>query len=97
MVPMIYVAPIPTPEERAARLLQAERLATRDSRRDFVFTCLECWFWALLGVLCAGWAFHTTDEQAGRIALSGGVVIANAGVLQALHRWYLRGEKRGDR
>jgi len=89
-------ADIPTPQQRAAKLRESERLAAGDSRRDLWFTMLECWFWVLLGLACVGWAFHTTDEKAGRVAFQLGVIINNAGVLQALTRWYLRREKRGD-
>jgi hypothetical protein len=41
-------------------------------------------------------AFHTTDEQLGRIFLLGGMVVGYTGITIALAGAYYRGEQRGD-
>lgn len=94
--PMIYKAPIPTRAQRAAQVFASEKLANRDKRRDFIWTMLECWLWAAIGTGFVAWAFHTTDEGASKVSLLFGLLINNVGILQALARAYLRGEKRGD-
>jgi hypothetical protein len=78
-----------------ARRREAE-VADRIRRRDLVRTALECVAWCAAGLFSMGWAFHTTDEFAGRVAFLVGVGAGNAGILFALLSAYRRGERRGD-
>lgn len=68
----------------------------RDRRRDLVRTALECLAWCVIGLLCLGWAFHTTDPVMGRAAFWAGVGFGSAGIIFALLGAYRRGERRGD-
>lgn len=89
-------ADIPTPEERAARHLEADRLATRDERWSAFRTLVECWVWCAIGVGILALGMHTDDEKLGRIYFWGGIVVGNSGMLWTLIRHYQRGDARGD-
>ena len=70
--------------------------ADRDRFRDHVRTALHCLGWCLFGLYGIGWALHTTDEQAGRIAFLVGIAAGNGGIIFTLLAAYRRGERRGD-
>jgi hypothetical protein len=83
--------------ERIAReRLEAESEISRIKRRELVRACLECLGSAFLGLLCMGFALHTTDEGIGKIAFWGGLVVGYSGITYALVGAYKRGEDRGD-
>jgi Zn-dependent protease len=88
-------APIPTREERAARLFAIEREAAAVARRVFVAVILICFFWMCLGLFLLAWAFHTTNEAMGRIALYAGILVTDVGVLGTLIYAYNRAEREG--
>ena len=75
---------------------EAERLAARATRRDLALTALLCAAWCIAGLALVGWAFHTTDEDAGRLAFVLGVGGGNAGIIFTCLAAYRRGEERGD-
>ena len=83
-------------EEMAHRRETAEREAQRAVRREMLRAGLLCVAWMLLGLYLLGWSVHTTDEQYGRMAFYGGLVVGNGGILYTLLSSYRRIEKRGD-
>lgn len=85
-----------TLDEIAARQHDAERQAARVTRRDLALTALACVAWCLAGLGLVAWAFHTTDEESGRLAFSLGVGGGNAGIIFTCLAAYRRGEQRGD-
>jgi hypothetical protein len=83
--------------ERMQRDRDAEhRAAERDRRRSLVVTCAACLVWAVLGLVCYAFAFHTTDTGMAEIYKWGAYVVTYGGVSFTLLRAYRRGEKRGD-
>lgn len=76
---------------------EAEHLAAeRDRRRSLILSGLACLFWAVLGLVCYAFAFHTTDSGWAEIDRWGAYVITYGGVSYTLLRAYRKGEQRGD-
>lgn len=71
-------------------------VARRDTRRDLTFTALACVASAIAGLALLGVAFHTTSYAIGRVFFIGGQLVGYTGIVVALVRAYLRGERRGD-
>jgi hypothetical protein len=92
----IYREPIPTKEERAARLRVAERAAEWDRLRDMLGTIAWCFGFTLAGLILMAWALHTTDEKWGQIFFWAALVVNNGGVMGTLLFAYHRGQERGD-
>lgn len=76
---------------------EAEHLAAeRDRRRSLILSGIACLFWAVLGLVCYAFAFHTTDPGWAEIYRWGAYVITYGGVSCTLLRAYRKGEQRGD-
>jgi hypothetical protein len=86
---------IPTREERAARLHAIEREASRVARRAYLGVILVCFLWMGLGLYLMGWAFHTTDDGAGRILFLAGVLVGDVGILATVLFAYSRAQRHG--
>ena len=82
-------------EELELKHAQQEEQAARDSMWAKVRMALGCIASSMLGLVCMGWAFHTTDEALGRILLSTGVIVGYAGVAVTLLGGYVRGKDKG--
>jgi hypothetical protein len=87
--------PIPTPEERAARLLAAEREATRVVRRRFGAAVVLCFLWMTVGLALMGWSMTTTDQRLAGVAFWAGILIGDVGILASLLYTYRRAEDEG--
>jgi hypothetical protein len=83
-------------EELQARNEAQHIAAERDRRRSMLWSALMCLVWAGLGLVCYGFAFHTTDPQIADICKWGAYLITYGGVSFTLLRAYRRGEQRGD-
>jgi hypothetical protein len=83
-------------DDMAARQHAAERDAARVTRRDLAMTALACVGWCVVALALLAWAFHTTDEESGRLAFALGVGSGNAGIIFTCLAAYRRGEQRGD-
>lgn len=92
--------PMPLPremlDELGRRSLVESRLADSDKLRDLAFTALRCWFWAVVGLGCMAFSFHTTVIWLGETAFWAGLGMGNAGIIFSLLGAYRRGERRGD-
>jgi hypothetical protein len=88
-------SPIPTREERAARLLAHEREASRIVRRAYFLVIAVCFLWMAIGLVLMWWAFHTGDENSGRLAFLTGILVTDVGVLGTLVYAYNRAEREG--
>ena len=92
----------PTPKLADLRLEMARKRAEekveadRITRRDLLFTALQCFLWAAAGIFLLGWSVHTTDRTLGAGAFYLGLGVGNAGIIFTLLAAYRRGEKRGD-
>ena len=82
--------------EQAARNAQSEREAARDTRRDFIFTCLRMVMFVAIGYAFVGFSAHTADYWLGKVLFWAGLTIWIPGVMFTLLGYYRRGEKRGD-
>ena len=83
--------------ERMQREREEEhRAAEHDRRRAQIVTCAACLIWAVLGLVCYAFAFHTTDAGMAEIYKWGAYVVTYGGVSFTLLRAYRRGERRGD-
>lgn len=83
-------------EEMQARRAAEHVAAERDRRWSLIRSGLACLAWAVLGLVCYGFAFHTTDLQMAEIYTWGAHVITYGGVSLTLLRAYRQGQKRGD-
>jgi hypothetical protein len=83
-------------EEQAARNAAAERLAERDTRRDFGFTCLRMVVLVAIGYVFLAFSARTRDMGSARVLYWTGLTIWIPGVMFTLLGYYRRGEKRGD-
>lgn len=92
----IWVRPLLTPVERAAELAAIERQVVRDRRRDLALAALEGAVSLGVALYLIGWAFHTTDQGLGSVALLAGVALGNAGLLLTLVRAHARAAGRGE-
>lgn len=78
--------------KREAEHLEAER----DRRGSLIRSGLACLVWAFFGLVCYGFAFHTTDLAMAKIYEWGAQLITYGGISYTLIRAYKRGEQRGD-
>jgi hypothetical protein len=83
-------------ERMARERLESERQVARGYRRELARVCAECLGSVFLGLVCLGYALHTTDRGTGAIAFWGGLVVGYSGIVFSLASAYLRGERRGD-
>ena len=83
-------------EELQAKHEAGHRDAERDRRWSLIRSGLACLLWAFLGLVCYGFAFHTTDAQMAEIYKWGAQLITYGGISFTLIRAYRAGEKRGD-
>jgi hypothetical protein len=83
-------------EEQASRNAAAERLAERDTRRDFGFTCLRMVGFVAIGYVFLAFSARTSDMGIGQVLFWTGLTIWIPGVMFTLLGYYRRGEKRGD-
>ena len=83
-------------EELQGRHEAEHRAAERDRRGSMVRSGLMCLLWSLLGLVCYGFAFHTTDPGIAQIARWGAYLITYGGVSFTLLHAYRKGEQRGD-
>lgn len=83
-------------EDMKARRAAEHRAASRDLSWDFVRTGLACLFWCTMGLVCFGFALHTTDVGVGRILVWAANIVTYSGITMTCARFYLRGERRGD-
>ena len=83
-------------EELQARHEAQHLAAERDRRWSMVRSAMMCLVWSFLGLVCYGFAFHTTDQDIAQICKWGAYLITYGGVSFTLLRAYLKGERRGD-
>jgi hypothetical protein len=83
-------------EEMQARREAEHEQAERDRQWSMVRSGLMCLVWAFLGLVCFGFAFHTTDPTLAQIYKWGAYLVTYGGVSYTLLRAYRRGEDRGD-
>jgi len=82
-------------KEIAERNAREDRVDTRTRRWFWVRVLLLCWLWAGIGLLLGGYAFYTTDEEIGHIALLAGELVTFVGVLGTIAWAMLQSEARG--
>ena len=70
--------------------------AERERRWSLIRSGIACLVWALLGLVCYGFAFHTTDMGMAKIYQWGAYVITYGGVSFTCLRAYRKGVERGD-
>ena len=70
--------------------------AERDRRWALIRAGFACILWAALGLLCYGFALHTTSVETGRVYQWGAYIITYGGISFTLLRTYRKGEERGD-
>ncbi|MGH7711310.1 MAG: hypothetical protein ACREOG_08495 [Gemmatimonadaceae bacterium] len=91
---------MPVPEryyrEQIERATEAERRATRDTRRSWARAIGEVWFWTLLGLVGLAFALHTDSVERGWMYWWAGAFVWVAGVSYSLISTYRRGLRRGD-
>lgn len=83
-------------EEMQARREAEHVAAERDRRWSMIRSGMMCLVWAFAGLVCYGFAFHTTDPALAEIFRWGAYVITYGGVSFTLLRAYRKGEARGD-
>jgi hypothetical protein len=83
-------------EEMQVKREAEERDADRVRRRALIRSGLACFVWAFLGLLCYGFALHTTDASIGEIFVWLAYLVTYGGVSFTLLRAYRQGEQRGD-
>jgi hypothetical protein len=83
-------------EEMQARRSAEHRDAERDRRWALIRAGFACILWAALGLVCYGFALHTTNVDTGRIYQWGAYIITYGGISFTLLRTYRKGEERGD-
>ena len=88
--------PIPTKEERAAKLRASERAAEWDRLRDALTTLGWCFASTIVSALCVGMSAHVNELRTAQMWFYGGLALGYAGNLIALYLAYKRGEDRGD-
>ena len=83
-------------EEMQVKRAGEYHAAERDRRWAMIRSGLMCLVWAALGLVCYAFAFHTTNENWGRIFQWGAYLITYGGISYTLLRAYRKGEERGD-
>ena len=83
-------------EEMARKRAEEKVEADRITRRDLLFTALQCLFWSAVGLFLVAWSVHTTDPTLAKAAFVAGLGVGNAGIIFTLLGAYRRGERRGD-
>ena len=71
-------------EQMGRRNAAAEQRARGDDRRWMLRAGASCVAWCAAGLFLLGWSMHTPDEQLGRIAFWGGLLVGNGGIFAAL-------------
>lgn len=87
---------LPTPEERAAELADAERATRREGRIDNLWAAAIVLACLAGGLFAIGWSAHTTDAGMGEIVFLAGVLAANIGILAAWVWRFRRARERGE-
>ena len=70
--------------------------AERERRWSFIRSGIECLVWMILGLVCYGFAFHTTDVGMGQIYKWAAYLVTYGGVSFTVLRAYRKGVERGD-
>jgi hypothetical protein len=83
-------------EELQEKHEQDHRDAERERRWSLIRSGLACLVWAILGLVCYAFAFHTTDASMAEIYKWGAYVITYGGVSFTILRAYRKGVERGD-
>jgi hypothetical protein len=83
-------------KELQAKREAEHRSAERDRQWAMLRSGVACLGWALAGLVCYAFAFHTTDAGMAEIYKWGAYVITYGGVSFTLLRAYRKGERRGD-
>ena len=83
-------------EDMQRKRADETRIAGGDTRRDLTFTALACVASVAAGLALMAVAFHTTSYAIGKAFFIGGQLVGYTGIVVALVRAYLRGERRGD-
>jgi hypothetical protein len=83
-------------EEMQAKRSAEHHEAERDRRWALVRAGLACIGWAAAGLVCYGFAFHTTDMSMVPIYQWGAYLITYGGISFTLLRTYRKGVDRGD-
>jgi len=83
-------------EELQARYEAQHEAAERDRLRAMLRSALMCLVWSFLGLVCYGFAFHTTDMSVVPIFQWGAYLITYGGISFTLLRAYRKGVERGD-
>ena len=76
-------------EEFSARRAREREGAHREQARGVTHVAVRCLGWCALGLFFVMWSAHLTDVEYGRIALYGGLVIGNGGILFTLISTFL--------
>lgn len=91
---------MPIPEryykELISRHEEAERRASRDTRRESFRVLAQICLWTTLGLLGIALAFHTYDVDLGWVYWWAGAFVWVAGWCVTMIAAYLRGVRRGD-
>jgi len=83
-------------EELQKKHERDHRDAESQRRWSLIRSGLACLVWAILGLVCYAFAFHTTDTGMAEIYKWGAYVITYGGVSFTILRAYRKGEERGD-
>jgi hypothetical protein len=83
-------------EEMQVKREAEHRVAERDRLWALLRASFFCIVWAVLGLVCYAFAFHTTDMGWAKIYQWGAYVITYGGITFTLARAYKKGEDRGD-
>jgi hypothetical protein len=83
-------------EELQGKHEKDHRDAERERRWSLIRSGLACLVWAILGLVCYAFAFHTTDASMAEIYKWGAYVITYGGVSFTILRAYRKGVERGD-
>src|SRR5690349_17872383 len=83
-------------EELQEKHERDHRDAEGERRWSLIRSGLACLVWAVLGLVCYAFAFHTTDAGMAEIYQWGAYVITYGGVSFTILRAYRKGVARGD-
>lgn len=75
---------------------EAERLAQKDTRREWMRVLVQIFIWTSLGLFGIGLAFHAYDEGRGWVYWWAGAFVWVGGWCVTMLTAYLRGVRRGD-
>lgn len=83
-------------KEIVERHAEAERLAEKDTRREWVRVLAQILLWTTLGLIGIGLALHAYDVDLGWVCWWAGAFVWVAGWCLTMITAYLRGVSRGD-